>query len=341
MKIGIIGTNFISDEFVDAAKRIGGYTLHSVYSRKNETGQAFADRHGISSVYTDMEAFLADPVLDAVYIASPNSIHCSHALAAMNHGKHALVEKPIASNLAELTRMEAAARENGVILMEAMRPAYLPGYDWIRANMGRLGAIRSAEFHFCQYSRRYDRFKAGEVLNAFNPGLSNAAVMDIGVYVLHTFLMLFGRPEQIHASSVRLSNGMEGSGMALLTYPDMTAALSWSKISDNSQPSLILGEDGMMTLDRLSRLEQVTLSLRNGETEEFVDNSTDNNMIYELEKFKQLVNTKQSTQPAAESDAPSDEDILAITRLCVELMDEIRHQTGIVFPADYLTEELR
>lgn len=342
MKIGIIGTNFISDEFVDAAKRVGGYVLHSVYSRRAETGQVFADRHGISKIYTDMNAFMSDPELEAVYIASPNSFHCPQALLAINHGKHALVEKPIATNLAELTRMETAAQKNGVILMEAMRPAYLPGYEWIRANLGRLGTIRSAEFHFCQYSRRYDRFKEGEVLNAFDPKLSNAAVMDIGVYVLHTFLMLFGKPERIQASSIKLSNGMEGSGMALFSYSDMTASLSWSKISDNPQPSLILGEHGYMTLDRLSRLERVTLSLRNGEVDEFVDDSTDNNMIYELEIFKKLVGGNAAGSSTDQSGAPScvagnvpiADDPLAITRLCIEVMDEIRRQTGIVFPAD-------
>lgn len=340
MKIGMIGTNFISDEFVDAAMRIGGYELHSVYSRREETGRRFADRHRIAHVYTEMEPFLSDPELEAVYIASPNSFHCPQAIAAMNHGKHALVEKPIASNLAELTRMEAAARENGVILMEAMRPAYLPAYDWIKANLGRLGGIRGVEFHFCQYSRRYDRFKEGEVLNAFNPELSNAALMDIGVYVLHTFLMLFGRPEKVFSSSVKLSNGMEGCGTALFTYPEMTATLNWSKISDNPQPSLILGEDGFMTLDRLSRLEQVTLSLRNGESEVFVDDRTDNNMIYELEKFRELVGRNTSGKAAESPDTAFGEDILSITRLCVELTDEIRRQTGIVFPADNLSEEL-
>lgn len=343
MNIGIIGTNFISDEFVDAAKRVGGYQLHSVYSRKEETGQYFANRHGISHVYTDMEAFLSDPELEAVYIASPNSFHCRQALSAMNHGKHALVEKPIASNLTELARMEAAARENGVVLMEAMRPAYLPGYDWVRANLKRLGTIRSAEFHFCQYSRRYDRFKDGEILNAFDPSLSNAAVMDIGVYVLHTFLMLFGRPDRTQASSIKLSNGMEGGGAALLTYPDMTASLRWSKISDDPEPSRILGENGYMTLDRLSRLEHVTLSLRNGEKEEFVDESTDNNMIYELDHFKKLVK-KISLQPSAgQPDMPSCvienipiiDDPLVTTRLCLEVMDDIRRQTGVVFPADH------
>ncbi len=331
MNIGIIGTNFISDELVDGAAQSGGFVLHSVYSRRMATGREFGAKYGVTEVFDDLEQFLSDPELEAVYIASPNAFHCAQAVAAMNHGKHVLVEKPAAVNLRELSEMEEAAVRNGVVLMEAMRAAWLPGYHWIKERLPLIGPVRNVQLQFCQYSRRYDNYKAGEILNAFNPALSNAAVMDIGVYALHVFVMLFGKPESIQAASVFLPNKMEGTGSAILTYPEMVGTVTWSKITGSPAPSLILGENGTMTIDHLSQLKRVCMKLRDGRTEEYVYTGPKNNMYYELEEFKRLVaeRKKQGSGPLSGSSQTT-----AITGLCIEVMDEIRRQSGIRFPAD-------
>lgn len=328
MNLGIIGTNFISDRLVDASSNIDGVCIHSIYSRKMATGTEFGAKYGVTRVYDDLETFLSDPELDAVYIASPNYCHCAQTIAALNHGKHVLVEKPAASNKQELAQMIEAAEKNNVVLMEAMRAAYVPGYQWVRENLPKLGKIRSAQFQFCQYSSRYDKFKAGVVLNAFNPELSNAAVMDIGVYALYLFLMLFGKPESVHASAVILHNGMEGTGTALLGYPDMIGAVTWSKITEGIGPSVIQGENGSIAIEHLTQFPKAQLILRNGETDEYIYDGPANNMGYEVEVFANLVSKKQA-------DAGFDSSfILEDSRLCFEVMDEVRRQTGVKFPAD-------
>lgn len=328
MNLGLIGTNFISDTLVDAASGFENITVHSIYSRKMSTGLEFAAKYGIKNVFDDLETFLSDDKLDAVYIASPNSCHCDQAVAALKKKKHVLVEKPAASNCDELALMKKAAEENHVVLMEAMRAAYLPGYQWIRDRLPLIGTVRSAQFQFCQYSRRYDKFKAGEILNAFNPALSNAAVMDIGVYALHLFLMLFGRPDGIKAASVLLPNGMEGTGTAVLSYPKMVGSVTWSKITDGIAPSVIQGEMGSIAIDHLTQTKKITLILRNGETEKYIYDGPENSMQYELAVFEQLVSKKNSDPKCDASD------ILKTTKLCLEVMDEIRRQTGVKFPAD-------
>lgn len=331
MNIGIIGTNFISDELVDGTARSGGFDLHSVYSRKLSTGREFGAKYGVTEVFDDLDQFFSDPELEAVYIASPNGFHCAQAVAAINHGKHVLVEKPAAVNLRELSEMEEAAERNGVVLMEAMRAAWLPGYRWIRERLSLIWPVRNVHFQFCQYSRRYDHYKAGEIPNAFNPALSNAAVMDIGVYALHTFLMLFGKPEGIRAASMFLPNGMEGTGSAILSYPEMVGTVTWSKITGSPVPSVILGENGSMTIDHLSQLKHVCLNRRDGGTEEYVYTGPKNNMYYELEEFKRLIAQRQRQDKGA---FPACGQATEITRLCIEVMDEIRRQSGIRFPAD-------
>lgn len=83
--------------------------------------KAFAQKHGAGSWCTDLEELAEADDVDAVYIASPNSLHCGQAIQMMRHGKHVLCEKAAASNSRELEGMLAAARENRVVFLEAMR----------------------------------------------------------------------------------------------------------------------------------------------------------------------------------------------------------------------------
>ena len=223
LKIGMIGTNFISDDFCEAAAQVPGAELFAVYSRKQETGDAFAAKHNIPRVYTDYDEFL-DSGLDAVYVASPNFAHCSQTLKALDHKKHVLCEKVMAVNEQEVRSMIDCARQNNAVLLEAMRPDFDPAYDLIEQNLPRIGKLRRATFEFCQYSSRYDSFREGIIQNAydsfregiiqnaFNPELGNAAVMDIGVYCIHSLVRLFGAPKGVKAFSTKLPNGFDGSG---------------------------------------------------------------------------------------------------------------------------------
>ena len=260
LKFGIIGTNFISSDFCEAALLVPEVELYAVYSRKQATGDAFARKHGISRVYTNYDAFL-DCGLDAVYVASPNFIHCGQTLKALDQGKHVLCEKIMAVNEKEVQSMIDCAREKGRILLEAMRPDFDPAYELIEQTLPRLGRLSRATFEFCQYSSRYDRYLEGELPNAFNPGLCNAAVMDIGVYCIHSLVRLFGMPKQIKSCSTKLANGFEGSGAVLMQYDNMVAEAIYSKTAVSVTPSVIQGEKGSLLMDYVSRPETLELRL--------------------------------------------------------------------------------
>ena len=128
MKLGIVGSNFISDWLIEAAGQVPEAEICAVYSRKQETGDAFAGRHGIPNVYTDYDKFLESEI-DAVYIATPTYAHCGQAIEAMKHKKHVLCEKILAVNEREAAAMFTCAEENGVVLLEAMRPDFDPAYN--------------------------------------------------------------------------------------------------------------------------------------------------------------------------------------------------------------------
>ena len=182
IRFAVIGTNTITDKFLQAASALPDFKLCAVYSRTLARAQEYAQKNNVSLVFDSLEALADSDQIDAVYIASPNFCHAAQSILMMQHHKHVLCEKPIASNASEFQQMYDTAIKNQVILLEAMRSVFSPGFAAIRSLLPVLGTIRQVDFSFCKYSSRYDHFKEGIIENAFHPALSNAALMDIGVY---------------------------------------------------------------------------------------------------------------------------------------------------------------
>lgn len=325
MKINfaVIGTNVITDMFLEAARTVPEFCLKGVYSRSKERAESYAAKQGAELIFDNIEDLAASRELDAVYVASPNSLHASQSIQMLNAGKHVLCEKSIASNSSEFQQMKTAALKNGKILLEAMRSVYSPGFEAIKENISKLGTVRRATFQYCQYSRRYDNFKKGIVENAFNPELSNGALMDIGVYCVHPLVVLFGMPERIFSSSLKLENGVEASGTILVQYKDMQGECMYSKITNSKLPSQIQGEEATMVIQEIPNPQIVTIYYRDGRVETLDIPEASNNMCYEIQEFVRLVQ-KNNTE----------HQYLINSEMEMQLMDEVRRQQEIVFPAD-------
>ena len=309
----ILGTNFISDNFVDAAKRLDNVEVAAIYSRKFDTGADFAKKHSIDKVFTDYRKVLACDNIDAVYVATPTFLHCEHTVLALNAGKHVLCEKSIASDYEEFIKMKTAADRSGCVFLEAMRTAFDPALDLIRQNISKIGRIRRASFEFCKYSSRYDKFKRGIIENAFNPIIKNSSLSDLGVYPLWLMVALFGEPLRIVRDSVSLSNGFEGAGALLLGYDNMIATVTYSKITDGFLPSVIEGEEGSILIDKISEPSRITLNLR-GKTPKTLDyHRESNNMVYEIKAFAEMIDGRISAQP-----------YIKITESVIRLMTQIQ-----------------
>ena len=219
IRFGIIGTNFITDMLLAGAKEDPRFEVTAVCSRTEERAREFAEKYAIPHTFTSLEAMASSKYVDAIYIATPNSTHAPYSILCMNHGKHVLCEKPLASNAREVKAMIEAAERNGVALMEAMIATLNPNFDIIRKHLSEVGTVRRYFGSYCQYSSRYDKFKQGIVLNAFRRELSNGSVMDIGVYTIYPMVALFGKPEGITAQGTLLSTGVDGQGTVSFRYP--------------------------------------------------------------------------------------------------------------------------
>jgi predicted dehydrogenase len=322
VRIGVVGTSFISGWLAEAAAQTDCCRLAAVCSRSAERGAAFAGQYGLPMHFGDLTSLLDCGALDAVYLASPNFLHYRQALAALEAGKHVLCEKPLALNAAQGEAMFAPARRKGLVLLEAIRPVFDPFLTAVRQSLPRIGRVRRAAFEFCQYSSRYDRFKAGEYVSIFDASLGNAALLDLGVYGVHVCAALFGAPKAVHAASSFLPNGTEAAGTLLLDYGDMQAAVAYSKVSQSVFPSFIEGEAGTLVFDTLNQPSYVSLHPLNGEPEALPACPLRRhlNMVYELEAFCRFVRGGEST---AQYDAQS------LTAL--RIMDEARKQTGVNF----------
>lgn len=331
---GVIGTNFITDWVLAGARQDKRFELVAVCSRKQETADAFAAKHQIPYTFTSLEEMAKSSLIDAVYIATPNFLHAEQSILCMKHGKHVLCEKPFASNAKEVREMIAASKKYNVTLMEAMKPTLTPNFLSVRENIAQVGTIRRYFSCYCQYSSRYDKFKEGIVLNAFKPELSNGAMMDIGIYTVYPMVVLFGRPKKIQASGVVLSSGADGQGAVNFEYDGMNATVLYSKIANSSLPTEIQGEDGNILLDRINIIGKVTFTPRpvaasgKGPSTEPQDISavTDKDeYFYEVAEFIDLVLAGKR-----ESAINSHENSL----ITLEIIDEVRRQLGIVYPAD-------
>lgn len=336
VRFGVIGTNFISDWVMAGAAEDSRFELTAVCSRSEATGRSFAERHAPDAkVFTSVDELAASDCVDAVYIAVPNFLHASYSIKCMSGGKHVLCEKPLASNAAEALTMIEASRRYGVALMEAMKPTMTPNFGVVKDNLGRLGKVRRYSATYCQYSSRYDRFKNGELPNAFNPAMSNGAIMDIGVYTIYPMVVLFGRPDKITASGLLLSSGADGQGSAMFSYDGMEANVMYSKIADSKLRSEIQGEEGLLSLDTINRMGDIRFSpraanlgggLTSGSTVENLSvTPSHNEYYYEIAEFITMIE-----EGRIESSTNSHLNSL----ITMEIIDEIRRQTEVVFPAD-------
>lgn len=323
LNFAVIGTGPITGRLIDAGREIPDFHLKAVYSRTMKKAEDYAEKYGAELAFDNLEKLAACNEVDAVYIASPNYCHASQSILMMSAGKHVLCEKPIASNLDEFHQMRLCLLENETVLLEAMRPVFSPGFDIIKKNLPRLGKIRRVSLCLCEHSKRYDSFMSGNEENVFNSELSTGALMDVGVYCVHSLAALFGMPSKILSSCMKLRNGADSAGTVLVEYNEMQGELLYSKSCTSYIPSQIQGEKGSITIDHIQNPQNVFLYLEDGRKETLDIPKISNDMSYELQEFIRLVQNRQQ----AEQWLMNSEIELAIT-------DEVRRQQGIAFAMD-------
>ena len=336
MKIGIIGVGTIAAFHIEAYQKNPNVEVYAFCDINEKRLKAMGEKYGVTRLYTDKDEMLKLEELDAVSVCTWNSAHAPCSIAALKAGKHVLCEKPMASNAREVRAMIEASRRNGVALMEAVKTTLTPNFMALREALPKAGTLRRYFSAFCQYSSRYDKFKEGVVLNAFRPELSNGAMMDIGVYTVYPMVALFGRPLEVEAQGIVLSSGADGQGAVNFRYEGMNATVLYSKIANSSLPTEIQGEEGNLLLDAIHTIRDVAYLPRpaaaSGRGDAPVRHSVGlplekDTYYYEVAEFIDLIE-----QGRIESAVNSHENSL----VTMEIIDQVRRQLGVSYPADRL-----
>ncbi len=273
LKYSVIGTSWITKSFIDGANLYDDLSLDGVYSRSFEKGSAFAEETGAKRVFTDFND-LASSDTDLVYVASPNVCHYEQCKTLLLNGKHIICEKPITITAEEFNELCRIANENNLVYFEAIMYMHTPLRQVLKDAVSKIGNIRSATIDFSQLSSKYQALKNGELPNIFNPEMKTGALNDLGIYCVYPVIDLFGMPEKITPVQHFLHTGADGSGSAVFEYKDKLVTITYSKVGQSRSASQIMGDEGTVTIESISKLDGIKLfdndgeeTLLNGETD--------------------------------------------------------------------------
>ena len=326
MKVGVVGTGMIvrmvcpnfEDWGVECTAVAGTPT-------SMDEVEELADAWGAKGRYADYHDLVADASVDTVYVAVPNFLHYAVSEAAILAGKDVVCEKPLASNEVEAAKLAALAKEHGVFLWEAVVTTRQPNFRLVRDELlPKIGTVKAVSVNYSQYSSRYDAFRAGEVLPAFDPAKAGGAIMDIGLYTLTYTIGLFGEPKAAKYYA-NIERGIDTSGLVVMEYDGFTATNVCAKDSSGALGATIQGTDGyIQTHSGANMCGPVTLCL-NGQEPEIIDRSLPVMWEGEFREFKR----QQDAHDLAECYRQLDQS-LAVSRI----QNTIRREAGVIFPAD-------
>ncbi|MFZ7945835.1 MULTISPECIES: Gfo/Idh/MocA family protein [Bacillaceae] len=326
LNFATVGTGWITESFIKAASLSERLRLVGVYSRTEEKAKKLADQFKAPYYYTNVEEMAKSEEFQAVYIASPNSLHFEQALTFLKNKKHVICEKPIFSNTAELQEAYQTAEENGVYLFEAIRNIHTPNFKILKEQLHLAGKLRSAILPYIQYSSRYDLFLQGEVPNIFSAKYSGGALVDLGVYPLYVAVGLFGEPKKVTYHPVLLSSGVDGSGTLVLEYEEFVCTILCSKISHSELPCEIHGEAGTFVLEDAAPISEITfIDSHKKERKRLGTAQEEQDMVYECINIAQIIET---------NDDQEYKQLKGWSEIVLRITEEARKQNNIVFDVE-------
>ena len=223
MKLGILGAGMIVREFLPwLTGPESPFKVEALCSTERSAGaaQALCDQYGVPRHTTSYDELLS--LVDVVYIAVPNILHVKYARAALEAGRHVIVEKPMAPTAAQAEELAELARSKRLFLFEAVTTQYQDNYAKIREVLPKVGAVTMVQCNFSQYSSRYHDFCAGKVWPSFDPACAGGALMDLGVYNVSYVVGLFGSPNKVHYAA-NVTRGIDTSGVLTMEYRSFKA----------------------------------------------------------------------------------------------------------------------
>lgn len=242
---GIVSTGTIAAHFAEDIRRAGNARLVAVSSRDRARAEAFAKAHGAVRAHGSLRELLADPEVEAVYVASPNHMHAETARAALEAGKAVLVEKPLSTTAAEAEALTALARRKGLFLMEGLWTRFLPAMDLLRRRIaeGAIGAVTSVGGDLC-FRHAYD-----PASRFFDPKSGGGVLLDLGVYAISLVRHILGEPKSVQSKVKLAPSGADiRASLSFIHDGDRRADMLVSFEEDGANLMVIEGTGGRLVL---------------------------------------------------------------------------------------------
>lgn len=321
-KVGIIGAGWIADKMAEALSPLKDYCVYAIGSRSLAKAREFADRWNLQKAYGSYEEVVADSDVDLIYIATPHSHHYQHAMLAVQHGKHVLVEKAFTANAAEAEALIEAARAKGVFITEAIWTRYMPLSHKVKEIMesGVIGKPRIITATLCYMMEFKERIVRAD--------LCGGALLDLGVYALNFARMYFGTDIVKTVSNCHIGpSGMDMHECMSLSYADgKMANLQSGALCLNDRQGIISGTEGYIRVDNINCPELIEV-YRNYELVERYEKPADMVNGYEYQVFE---SRRCIEAGLLESPMMPHEETVSI----MKQMDSLRKEWGIKYPMD-------
>ena len=251
-----------------------------------------------------------------------------------------ILEKPFTGFLKETLELIELAKAKGLFLFEAISVLHAKAMDRIKSSLEKIGRIRLFNANYSQYSSRYDSYRKGVIEHAFDPAYYGGALFDLNIYNVHYCVELFGKPKSVEYFANRGSNGIDTSGVLVLSYDDFQAVCTAAKDSDSRCYLSIQGEDGCILVDSKPNVaDKVQLKyVRKAEGEQGRDSAgavirtfaeeiyespeVHHRMTQEFSDFAEIIRNKDYSKA---------DDLIKSTREVMEILETARVKAGIEF----------
>ena len=325
---GIIAPGRIAHKFASDFSLIHNHSITSVASTNIERARAFADKYKLSSFYGDYREMLVKEKLDIVYIASPHSFHFEQAKMCLDLGISVLCEKPVTIHSGQLKQLLTLAAEKRLFFMEALWTVFLPTYPQIfeKINNGDIGSIIGVKADF-GFHMPFDPES-----RLFNPSLGGGSLLDIGIYPLLLATLCLGYPDEIKALASLTELKVDDELIAILNYNKRGLAQIQSTIRANTRTeAFIFGDNGSFWVPGRWIDSQKFYLLKSDGQEELIHSPWDG-FGYQFQ-----ISAVEKCLAQGLLECPLVPHSLSIQLM--NQMDEIRKQTGIVYPEDAFNYE--
>jgi predicted dehydrogenase len=238
VRIGLLSTATINGAILGARSADAPFSVDAVGSRSPARAQAYARDHGIARAHGSYDELLADPELDAVYVALPNAFHHEWTMRALAAGKHVLCEKAYTRRAEQVDEAWDEAERRGLVLTEAYMWRHAAQTKLLLELLPRVGEIRAVDAVFTGTLSRPDdpRWVAG---------LGGGALLDLGCYCVSAARLVLGEPDDVHGEA-RLHNGVDEHFAGLLRFGDVVATFQCGLTSALVNRIEVIGAAGVL-----------------------------------------------------------------------------------------------